>query len=172
MKKIYILILTICLSSISCEYPVTSPQVIGTTFNESGNTDVVAGPDNIISIWESYIDAHNSRDTESVRALNADDFTAFGPAGEVVEGSDAHIEFLTNWFKENNPIWTIEWAISNTAELSEGDIGDFVTAGHELKLNVDGIEITAYQIIDASIVDGKIQSFNVYQQDRGQPSNE
>ena len=61
---------------------------------------------------------------------------------------------------------------SNTAELSEGDIGDFVTAGHELKLNVDGIEITAYQIIDASIVDGKIQSFNVYQQERGQPSNE
>ena len=172
MKKIYLLLITVCMISFSCESPESSPQVIGTTFNESGNTDVVAGPDNIISIWESYNDAHNSRDTESIKALNAEEFSAFGPAGEVVEGSDAHIEFLTNWFEENNPIWTIEWAISNTAELSEGDIGDFVTAGHELKLNVDGIEITAYQIIDAAIVDGKIQSFNVYQQQRGEPSAE
>ena len=37
---------------------------------------------------------------------------------------------------------------------------------------VDGEDITVYQIIDAMIADGKVVSFNVFQQERGQPSSE
>ena len=172
MKKIYLLLITVCMISFSCESPESSPQVIGYTTSEDGKTDVVAGPDNIAAVWEAYIDAHNSRDTEGIRALNAEDFSAYGPAGEVVQGSDAHIVFLTEWFENNNPRWTIQWAISNTGENVNGEISDFLTAGHELILNIEGVDTTFYQVIDAMISDGKVVNFNVYQQQRGEPSAE
>ena len=172
MKKIYLLLITVCMISFSCESPESSPQVIGYTTSEDGKTDVVAGPDNIAAVWEAYIDAHNSRDTEGIRALNAEEFSAYGPAGEVVEGSDAHIVFLTEWFENNNPRWTIQWAISNTGENVNGEISDFLTAGHELILNIEGVDTTFYQVIDAMISDGKVVNFNVYQQQRGEPSAE
>tara|TARA_B100001248_G_scaffold142894_1_gene107302 strand:- start:719 stop:1237 length:519 start_codon:yes stop_codon:yes gene_type:complete len=172
MKKIYLLLITVCMISFSCESPESSPQVIGYTTSEDGKTDVVAGPDNIAAVWEAYIDAHNSRDTEGIRALNAEEFSAYGPAGEVVQGSDAHIVFLTEWFENNNPRWTIQWAISNTGENVNGEISDFLTAGHELILNIEGVDTTFYQVIDAMISDGKVVNFNVYQQQRGEPSAE
>ena len=172
MKKIYLLLITVCMISFSCESPESSPQVIGYTTSEDGKTDVVAGPDNIAAVWEAYIDAHNSRDTEGIRALNAEEFSAYGPAGEVVEGSDAHIDFLTEWFENNNPRWTIQWSISNTGENVNGEISDFLTAGHELILNIEGVDTTFYQVIDAMISDGKVVNFNVYQQQRGEPSAE
>ena len=150
-----------------------SPQVIGSTYNQDGEvSDVVAGPDDIIGLSEAYNDAHKSRDPDGIRALNADEFSAFGSAGEVVEGSDAHIEFLTQWFETNNPRWKINWAISNTGESLNGSIADYVTAGHEVTLNIEGEDITLYQVIDAMIADGKVVTFNVFQQERGQPSSE
>ena len=172
MKHIQILLLSIFMISLSCESTNTSPQVIGFTSSEDSKSDIVAGPDDIISVWESYIDAHNSRDLDAIRNLNSDDFSAYGEAGQVVEGSDAHIGFLSEWFEISNPKWTIQWAISNTGENVNGEISDFVTAGHELTLSVEGQEITAYQVIDAMISDGKVVNFNVYQQERGQSSSE
>jgi hypothetical protein len=173
MKNIFILLLSISIMSISCETTESSPQVIGfSVANGAESTDIVAGPDDIANIWATYIDAHNERDIESIRSLNADGFQAFGSAGEVVEGSDAHIAFLSEWFEANNPRWTILWAISNSGQTPEGEYLDFVTAGHEVKLSVDGNDITVYQVIDANIADGKIVNFNVFQQERGQASAE
>ena len=60
-ENIYIILLSIRMISLSCETPDTSPQVIGFTTSEEGKTDEVAGPDDINAVWESYIDAHNSR---------------------------------------------------------------------------------------------------------------
>jgi ketosteroid isomerase-like protein len=142
MKHIQILLLSIFMISLSCESTNTSPQVIGFTSSEDSKSDIVAGPNDIISVWESYIDAHNSRDMDAIRNLNSDDFSAYGEAGQVVEGSDAHIGFLSEWFEISNPKWTIQWAISNTGENVNGEISDFVTAGHELTLSVEGQEIT------------------------------
>ena len=172
MKHIQILLLSIFMISLSCESTNTSPQVIGFTSSEDSKSDIVAGPNDIISVWESYIDAHNSRDMDAIRNLNSDDFSAYGEAGQVVEGSDAHIGFLSEWFEISNPKWTIQWAISNTGENVNGEISDFVTAGHELTLSVEGQEITAYQVIDAMISDGKVVNFNVYQQERVQSTSE
>ena len=172
MKKIYLILISLCMMSVSCVNN-PSPQVIGfSVANGSESTDIVAGPDDIADVWATYIDAHNSRDIEGIRALNADEFSAFGPAGEVVEGSDAHIAFLTEWFEANNPRWTILWAISNSGQNSEGEFLDFVTAGHEVTLTVDGTDVKVYQVIDANVSDGKIVNFNVFQQERGQPSSE
>ncbi len=172
MKNKYLILISLCVISISCVNN-SSPQVIGSTYNQDGEkSDVVAGPNDIVGIWEAYIDAHNSRDTDAIRALNADEFSAYGSAGEVVEGSDAHIEFLSQWFEANNPRWTINWAISNTGESLNGNVADYVTAGHQVILNVEGEEITLHQVIDAMIADGKVVTFNVFQRERGQPSSE
>jgi len=65
-----------------------------------------------------------------------------------------------------------QWAISNSGETPEGEYLDFVTAGHEVTLSVDGNDVTVYQVIDANIADGKIVNFNVFQQERGQASAE
>ena len=83
-----------------------------------------------------------------------------------------YYDFLTEWFENNNPRWTIQWAISNTGENVNGEISDFLTAGHELILNIEGVDTTFYQVIDAMISDGKVVNFNVYQQQRGEPSAE
>ena len=172
MKKLNLILISLCMMSVSCVNN-SSPQVIGSTYNQDGEkSNVVAGPDDIVGVWEAYIDAHNSRDVDGIRALNADEFSAYGSANEVVEGSDAHIEFLTQWFETNNPRWKINWAISNTGESLDGSIADYVTAGHEVTLNIEGEDITLYQVIDAMIADGKVVTFNVYQQERGQSSNE
>ena len=172
MKNIYLILISLCVISISCVNK-SSTQVIGSTYNQDGEkSDIVSGPDDIVGVWEAYIDAHNSRDTDAIRALNADEFSAYGSAGEVVEGSDAHIEFLSQWFEANNPRWTINWAISNTGESLNGNVADYVTAGHQVILNVEGEEITLHQVIDAMIADGKVVTFNVFQQERGQPSSE
>ena len=172
MKKLLIL-LSIFMISTSCETPESSSQVIGYSVATDGErTDILAVSEDIGSVWATYIDAHNERDLEGIRALDAEDFQAFGPAGEVVEGTDAHIAFLTEWFEVNNPRWTILWAISNSGQTPEGEYLDFVTAGHEVTLSVDGNDITVYQVIDANIADGKIVNFNVFQQEKGQASAE
>tara|TARA_S200000501_G_C20733668_1_gene704035 strand:- start:29 stop:550 length:522 start_codon:yes stop_codon:yes gene_type:complete len=173
MKKIFILLISIGMISFSCDTPDSSPVVIGfSVANGAESTDIYAGPDDIANIWAEYIDAHNNRDFESIKSLNADNFSAFGPVGDVVEGTEAHIEFLTEWFETNNPKWNLLWAISNTGQTPEGESLDFVTAGHEVKLSLDGDEVTVYQVIDANISDGKIVNFNVFQQERGQSSSD
>jgi hypothetical protein len=172
MKKLNLILISLCMISVSCVNN-SSPQVIGfSAANGSESTDILAGPDDITDIWATYIDAHNSRDLEAIRALNADEFSAFGSAGEVVEGSDAHIAFLTEWFETNNPRWTILWAISNSGQNPEGEFLDFVTAGHEVTFTVEGTDVKLYQVIDANVSNGKIVNFNVFQQERGQPSSE
>ncbi len=172
MKKFFYL-LSISIILFSCESGDSSPQVIGFTADQDGvKTDVIAGPSDTVSIWENYIEAHNSRDMDAIRNLNSDDFSAYGEAGQVVEGSDAHIGFLSEWFEISNPKWKVLWAISNSGYNVNNDMADFVTAGHELVMSVDGEEVTLYQVIDAMIADGKIVNFNVYQQERGQASTE
>ena len=36
--------------------------------------------------------------------MNAENFKAYGPNGEIIDGTDAHIEFLATWFGAN-PVW-------------------------------------------------------------------
>jgi len=168
MKNIYLILLSSLFIAFSCDAPQEA-QVIGYSVNQDGvQTPVTAGPESTSEVWKAYIDAHNERDMEAISNLNSDEFSAYGPAGEYVDGNDAHREFLTQWFETKNPKWNILWSISNTGESSNGDVGDYVTSGHQVTLNVDGEDITVYQVIDALIVDGKVQMLNVYQQERAQ----
>ena len=115
-----------------------------------------------IQVWEEYIDAHNNKDLEAIKNLNHDDVKVLGPNGEVINGSNEHIEFLNNWFNENNPSWSTFYMISN--ELIENDtLKQYVTSCHQMTLMIDSNQIKVSQIHDAWIVDGKVKKFYVYE---------
>ena len=115
-----------------------------------------------IQVWEEYLDAHNNKDLEAIQNLNHDDVKVLGPNGAVINGSDEHIEFLNNWFNENNPSWSTYYMIAN--ELIENDtLKQYVTSCHQMTLKIDSSQIKVSQIHDAWIVDGKVKKFYVYE---------
>ena len=91
------------------------PNEIGYQISEDG-TKIALHSDSksTIQVWENYIKAHNEKDTAAIRSLNSvENFKAYAPTGELIEGSDSHIYFLSKWFVENNPKWTIKYMIAN-----------------------------------------------------------
>ena len=77
------------------------------------------------------------------------------PTGQVIEGTDAHIEFLTNWFAAANPKWKTSYLIENEYTNKDGELRQWVTSGHSVTLTVEGEEVKLGQVHDALIVDGK-----------------
>jgi uncharacterized protein YacL (UPF0231 family) len=117
-----------------------------------------------LAVLESYIKAHNDRDLETIKSLNGDkDFKVYGPDGQVIEGSEDHLEFLANWFKEASPKWKTNYLIENELTNNKGELRQWVTSGHEVTLTVDGEEVKFGQVIDARISNGKVQMFYVTQ---------
>ncbi|MDG2371406.1 MAG: hypothetical protein P8L83_02220 [Flavobacteriaceae bacterium] len=154
--------------------PVPSPPevpalVIGYDVSDEGEKrTLVAGSMTNVEVWEKYIKAHNERDLEAIMGMNSDNFTARGPRGEYIEGSEAHKEFLTQWFEENSPKWTSKYFIANDLTTKEGELRQWVTSGHDLTLNVEGKEVIVFQIHDALIADGKVQTFSVHERVKGE----
>lgn len=178
MKKFILLITTLSVI-ISCVNIESNGNVteevnekslkIGYDISDDGEKrDLEVGSLSNIEIWENYIKAHNERDFDAIRSLDSDSFKARGPRGEFVDGIDAHIEFLTQWFDQNSPMWKIKYTIANDVTSKEGKLREWVTAGHDLTLKVEGNEVNASQIIDARISEGKIQEFFVYERLKGE----
>ena len=64
--------------------------VIGYEISDDGKrTDLLAGDMSLIKLWVDYVEAHNQRDVEAIRKLNADDFEGRAPNGAIVKGPDA-----------------------------------------------------------------------------------
>jgi|TARA_B110000240_G_scaffold143763_1_gene159084 hypothetical protein len=167
MKK-SILIALITVFTFSCNTTQKLEKVsdpIGHEISEEGTKiSLYGGSMSTIQVWENYINAHNDGDLEAIRSLSAEkDFKVMGPRGELLEGSDAHIEFLTQWFADNSPKWKSNYMIANEFTNKEGELRQWVTSGHDLTMTVDGIEIKVNQVHDARIVDGKVQMFYVYE---------
>jgi uncharacterized protein YacL (UPF0231 family) len=142
---------------------------IGYDFSDEGEKrTLVAGPMSNVEVWEKYIKAHNERDFETIMNMNADDFKARGPKGEYIVGSDAHKEFLMEWFEANSPMWNPKYFIANDVMTKEGELRQWVTSGHDLTLSVDGNEVNVFQIHDALIVDGKVEEFMVHERVKGE----
>ena len=166
MKK-SILLLLISILTFSCNSTQNpGPTQIGHEISDDDGSKVplYAGSMSTIEVWENYITAHNNGDIEAVRNLNAtENFKAIGPDGTVFDGSDAHIEFLTQWFENNAPKWETNYLIANEYTDKNGKLRQWVTSGHDITLQVEGNEVKAYQIHDALIIDGKVQMFYVYE---------
>tara|TARA_B100001027_G_scaffold153849_1_gene108083 strand:- start:180 stop:695 length:516 start_codon:yes stop_codon:yes gene_type:complete len=167
MKKILIIIITLCLTSYSCESPDNSPTVIGFSFNQDGERSDITLEADVTEIWLEYINAHNDRDYEKISNMNSDEIEVWGPAGQYVEGTQAHIEFLKEWIAATDVKWTPQWFINNTGVNAEtGKLVNYVTSGHNMTFSINGEETFFYQVHDAVISDGKIVNFNVYEQQR------
>ena len=87
------------------------------------------------------------------------EFRILAPNGQVIRGSDTQIEFLKGWFEAENPTWRTYF--SYTMKL-DGQNGEWVISGAEVKKTVDGNEVTTYDVADVYIEDGKIGAFWVY----------
>ena len=146
-----------------CSMPRSCTKAIGHEVSEDGTKlPLYTGDLSTLAIWEQYIKAHNERDLEVIRSLNAvEGFKAYAPNGMVIEGTDAHIEFLTAWFADANPKWKTSYLIENEFTNKEGELLQWVTSGHGVTLTIEGEEVKLGQVHDAHIVDGKIQMFYV-----------
>lgn len=168
MKNIYLLIF-MALFMFSCDAPVpaeTEAERAPGFLNRGGEifdaTD--ANPENL-DLWDKYIDAHNNRDLETIREMNADStetmgaFRIYDPVGGVVDSPDAHIERLSGWFAAEDPKWNTFFSYTMKVD---GQVGEWVISGHTLTTTVDGKDKTSYDIADVYIEDGKIGAFWIY----------
>ena len=123
-----------------------------------------ANPSNL-DLWDEYINAHNDRDFESIINMNADSTKQFGsfkiyaPNGTVLNGTDEQIDFLKGWFENENPKWNTYLSYTNRVE---GQPGEWVITGSQVKRNVGGEEVVTWDIADVYIEDGKIGAFWVW----------
>ena len=168
MKNI-LLLTFMALFMFSCDAPVPAeseaeraPGFLRGADSQSDADD--ANPENL-DLWDKYIDAHNNRDLETIREMNADSTAQFGsfrifdPAGGVVDSPDAHIERLSGWFAAEDPKWNTFFSYTMKVD---GQVGEWVISGHTLTTTVDGEEKTVYDIADVYIEDGKIGAFWIY----------
>ena len=79
--------------SSSCETPESS-KVIGFSINNDGERSDITLEADITDIWLEYIDAHNDRDYVKIAEMNSEDIQVWGPAGQYIEGNEAHVEFV------------------------------------------------------------------------------
>ena len=149
-------------ANISNQEVVETSKEIGFDKTEGVKTSLFGGNMETVAIWEKYIKAHNERDIETIKGLNAEkDFKAYGPRGEIIVGTKDHVAFLNQWFADNNPKWVTKYSIANEFTTKEGVLKQYVTSGHDVTLVVDGKEVKVNQVHDALIVDVKIQTFYV-----------
>ncbi len=164
MRKYSLLLVLIIIFSCNSKMKETKDTQIGVEISDKGERlDLNAGEMSTVSIWEKYIDAHNNRDIEAIKSMNAEGFKAYGPRGEFIDGSQAHAEFLLAWFKDNDPKWSPKYYIANEVEDNEGNLMQWVTSGHDLTLVVDSTDVKVVQVHDALIKNGEIHKFYVYE---------
>ena len=165
MKKLSLLILISLLAS--CEFGAQDEKTdtqIGVEISDSGEKiSLNAGKLSTVTVWEKYIKAHNDRDLEAIKQMDSDTFKAYGPKGEFIDGPEAHIQFLSKWFEDNNPIWASNYFIANELTNDKGELRQWVTSGHDVTMTVDSTALKVAQIHDALIKDGKVQMFYVYE---------
>ena len=149
-------------ANISNQEVVETSKEIGFDKTEGVKTSLFGGNMETVAVWEKYIKAHNERDIETIKGLNAEKgFKAYGPRGEIIDGTKDHVAFLNQWFADNNPKWVTKYSIANEFTTKEGILKQYVTSGHDVTLVVDGKEVKVNQVHDALIEDGKIQTFYV-----------
>ena len=166
MKKIFTLIGIAIL--ISCKQEIKEIEVIKRigydVSDETGKKlDLFGGPESATKVWEDYIKAHNEADLGAIKKLNFDDIKVWGPNGEFIDGSEAHINFLSMWFEGNSPKWEPNYFISNQLTDEKGSLKQWVTSGHDLTIELDGEKVKVFQVHDALIEDGKVKMFYVYE---------
>ena len=145
------------------EVEVNNPA--GYLSTADGKVNAFDGNPENLDIWGTYIEAHNNRDLDIIREMNADSTKQMGPfkiydaMGGVVNGSEDHIQRLSGWFEAENPKWSTFFSYTMKVD---GQVGEWVISGHAMTTTVDGVEQNKYDLVDAYIEDGKIGAFWIY----------
>ena len=153
----FILLVVVSIITFSCDVPAKQEAEMERApgFLRAGGEQINASdasPENL-DIWDKYIDAHNNRDLELIASMNIDStqmgkFRILAPNGQVIRGSDTQIEFLKGWFEAENPTWRTYFSY---AMKLDGQNGEWVISGAEVKKTVDGKEVTTYDVADVYI---------------------
>ena len=170
MKKL-ILILAVIITACNPQTEketASTPEGAGFFLPAPGEKYVVA-TDAVTDVWMNYIDAHNKRDLDAIMKMESDSISIDGPDGSVIVGKAMHRELLDAWFKAEDPMWEVYWAMPYKA-VKNG--AEWIIAGHQVKTTVDGKEKTELHMIDGQIEDGKIKRFFVYSKDIPEPPKE
>lgn len=122
----------------------------------------IAGSDDITKLWADYIEAHNKQDMEKIMSMNSDSIYIQAPNGSTIVGKEQHKNFLTTWFKAENPKWEIYWAMPYRSVPSGAD---WIIAGHRESTTVNGKKVLKNAMIDVEVTDGLIRRFFVYTMD-------
>ena len=112
-------------------------------------------------MYLKFIDAHNNRDIETIKSLEAEDIRIDVPDGSRIEGPDAHAEALSVWFEsEADPKWNVFWVMPYVGQPSGQT---WIVGGHSLTQTIDGEEVTTVQMIDAQVEDGLFKWAIIYE---------
>ena len=136
--------------------------VIGYEIMDDGKKlDIVAGDTSKIKIWVDYVEAHNQRDLVAIDNSNADDLEGRAANGVIINGADAHAEFLKEWFAASNPSWEYNYAIANDVPQADGTVQHWITSSYTVTDNIDGKEVVAEDFFDVLIDNKKIKKIYV-----------
>ena len=146
-------------------------EIIGSTINSEGiSSEILVGKIEHQKIWIDYIDAHNNRDLKKIAEINSDKWQGYPPNGTVIEGNEAHIKFLEEWFNSQaNPKWTVKWMIVNKGEDENGVLQDWLTSGNDIKFKDEqGNETVEHHIHDIMFEGENIKKIYVYSRPKPQ----
>ena len=138
-----------------------SKTIIGYDTTEGTKIPIYVGDLSTIDIWVDYVQAHNDRDLETIRNTNADDFEGQAPNGHKIDGPDAHVAFLTEWFANSDPKWTHMYSIANDFTGKDGKLQQWVTTEWQVSDVIDGKQVNSQDVFDVLIEGGKIKSIYV-----------
>ncbi len=138
---------------------------IGSYITNDGSVNTIyAGDTARQQIWIDYIKAHNERDLAVVAGINTPDWAGYREDGSLIDGNEAHIAFLDDWFKSSqNPRWVVRWMIASVTKNDDGVMEDWLTTGNDFMfIDELGEEVTQHHVHDVQFVGNKIKLINVY----------
>ena len=157
MKKI---ILLFAFLIASCTAPVEEPKGSGYWGAGDGNEKFVNASDDLTEIYSQWVQAHNDQDIEKIISLETDSVTINLSNGDLIKGAEAHSERLSNYFETQNPNWEMFWALPYKG-LNYGE--EWIIAGQNVTTtNDDGEKTFKQRMIDAQIIEGKLNYIIVY----------
>jgi|TARA_B110000879_G_scaffold99691_1_gene135377 hypothetical protein len=173
MKKL--LLFTVFVGSlISCQGPAEKGSehshestVIGYEFNDKGEKqNLIAGDVSITETYMEFIKAHNDRDIDKIMNMVQDSILIKTQDARLLKGKATHRQVLEEWFPESNPMWTVNWMVTNTVEVKDGENRNWLTTGIEIVETIDDKEITREQILDVNFVGKMIKEVSIYERSK------
>ena len=166
MKNLFLLTL-ISILMFSCETTVVEGVELGPApgylvAQDGSKIDARDADPSNLAIWEKYMEAHNNKDFETISTMNHDSIVVNLYDGQNLFGSEAHLDLLKGYMEEFNP--TFNTFFSYTMHV-DGQVGDWVITGHEIKQTENGEEKSLSDVLDVFIVDQKIRRIIVYRKE-------